>query len=168
MESVWEEFIESSTKGAGLSEVNDRRKKPVLHKDIVIIGGGIAGVLCAHMLAEAGKTVCLLEAENLFCGVTKNTTAHVNALQGVLQDIPSGKMRRAYLKSQVEAVRGIESLVKAYNIDCDFKLEESFLFGSRKKLFKEYKMLTKLGANVTVNENQELPLGKSNTIVMKE
>jgi glycine/D-amino acid oxidase-like deaminating enzyme/nitrite reductase/ring-hydroxylating ferredoxin subunit len=57
-----------------------RRYAPLaadLQVDVAIIGGGITGLTCAVLLAEAGKRVALLERRQLGAGVTGHTTAHV-------------------------------------------------------------------------------------------
>ena len=46
-----------------------------LRTDVLVIGGGMAGILCAHMLQKAGIDYALVEANRLGWGITKNTTA---------------------------------------------------------------------------------------------
>ena len=43
--------------------------------DVLIIGAGMAGILCAHMLREAGVDCILVEARRICEGTTGNTTA---------------------------------------------------------------------------------------------
>ena len=61
MESVWQ-------------KTDDRIKYPSLKKDIdtevLVIGGGMAGILCARKLQDAGKKVVLVEAERIGSGIT--------------------------------------------------------------------------------------------------
>ena len=45
-----------------------------LKTDVLVIGGGIAGILCAHQLKEAGVDYALVEANRLCSGITANTT----------------------------------------------------------------------------------------------
>ena len=52
--------------------------------DILIIGGGIAGLLCAWELHKAGADYLLVEAKELCSGVTGNTTAKITAQHGIL------------------------------------------------------------------------------------
>ena len=42
------------------------RLEEYIDRDIVVIGGGIAGYLTAFRLTEAGQSVTLLEADRLF------------------------------------------------------------------------------------------------------
>lgn len=46
--------------------------------DVLIIGGGIAGVLCAYFLQERGVDYLLVEADHICSGITGNTTAKLH------------------------------------------------------------------------------------------
>ena len=45
--------------------------------DVLIIGGGIAGILCAYKLIRAGVDCMLVEADRICGGITGNTTAKI-------------------------------------------------------------------------------------------
>jgi glycine/D-amino acid oxidase-like deaminating enzyme len=48
-----------------------------LHVDVLVVGGGITGITAAYLLKKAGKTVALVEREELAVRDTGHTTAHV-------------------------------------------------------------------------------------------
>lgn len=50
--------------------------------DVVVAGGGLAGIATALVLARAGMEVVVVEAERVGARTTGNTTAKVSALQG--------------------------------------------------------------------------------------
>ena len=52
--------------------------------DVLIIGGGIAGVLCALELQNAGVDYILAEADCIGKGVTENTTAKITSQHGLI------------------------------------------------------------------------------------
>src|SRR6185437_12948381 len=58
-----------------------KKNFPPLRKDaavdVAIVGGGIAGILSAYMLAKKGVTVAVLEASSLGAGATMLTTAFI-------------------------------------------------------------------------------------------
>ncbi len=121
--------------------------------DIVIVGGGIAGVLTAYQLAETGHKVTLLEAESLYAGTTHNTTAHMDSIHGYLYaDLikQSAKKAALYFQSQNEAIDEYERLIKKHNINCHFSRSDSVLFSKKNcdKLKAEYQALKAIGADV--------------------
>jgi len=52
--------------------------------DVLIIGGGMAGILCAYMLGQAGVNYVLVEANRIGNGITKNTTAKITVQHGLI------------------------------------------------------------------------------------
>src|ERR671917_231120 len=54
--------------------------------DVVVIGGGLAGLTTALLLKEAGKTVAVVEARRIVQGVTGHTTAKLTSLHGLIYD----------------------------------------------------------------------------------
>ena len=69
MESLWEQ-----TSGhTGFCHLEQDAKT-----DVLIIGGGIAGVLCAYLLHQAGVLYLLLEAETI-ARDHQNTTAKITS-----------------------------------------------------------------------------------------
>ena len=50
-----------------------------LEVDVVVIGGGIMGITTAYLLKQAGRSVALLERDQLARVDTGNTTAHLTA-----------------------------------------------------------------------------------------
>ena len=66
MESIWENNI----KKIKFDSLNGNT-----NTDVLIIGGGITGILCAYKLKTAGVDCMLVEAKEICCGITKNTTA---------------------------------------------------------------------------------------------
>ena len=77
MNSIWQETAEPP-RFASL-----REKKTT---DVLIIGGGIAGILCAYKLKNAGMDCMLLEAAAICGGITKNTTAKITISHSLLYD----------------------------------------------------------------------------------
>jgi len=151
--SVWQKYItRQPSKPAGSNDF-----------DTVVVGGGIAGILCAYMLSDSGHKVTLIEAHKLLSGVTSNTTAHVSAFQPIYQDIPTNKKRRLYFQSQINAVEGIAKLISELKIDCDFKRADSWVFAESdryiKDLKKEYKVLRKFHAPVEYHGSRQMSIG---------
>ena len=129
--------------------------------DVLIIGGGMAGILCAHFLQEQGVDYVLAEGREICSGVTKNTTAKITSQHGLIyQKIAKQRgmeMAAMYLGANQTAVRAYGELAK--EIDCDFERKTNYVYSlkSRKKLEKEAKILTKIGLDNIFVEYTELP-----------
>ncbi|MDE7264675.1 MAG: FAD-dependent oxidoreductase, partial [Clostridia bacterium] len=127
-------------------------------RDVVVIGGGIAGFLCAYFLAEEGQKVTLLEADRLFSGTTCNTTAKITYNQGSgYADLFMRYGRRTaeqYYRSQKEAMEKYAELVEKYKIDCDFEEVDGYIFSDKESrpLSKSCGLLQSFGAKCEMIE----------------
>ena len=54
--------------------------------DVLIIGGGLCGILCAYFLKRAGVDYILVEGNKIASGITKNTTAKITSQHGLIYD----------------------------------------------------------------------------------
>ena len=52
--------------------------------DVLIVGGGMAGILCAYFLEKQGIDYVLVEGRTICSGVTKNTTAKITSQHGLI------------------------------------------------------------------------------------
>lgn len=131
-----------------------------IHTDVLIIGGGIAGILCARQLAQAGLSCVLVEADRVCGGITKNTTAKITVQHGL---IFSKLIKKFGLEKAKQYLDANEAALREYRrlcggIDCDFEEKDSFVYslGDRKKIDDEIEALLKL--NYPVGFQAELPL----------
>lgn len=98
--------------------------------DVLVIGGGMAGVLIAHQLKRAGIHCVLAEASTLASGITKNTTAKIASQHGLvyrnlLKRFGPEGARLYYLANQ-NAVEDFRRLCQ--RLDCDFCEQDHFVF----------------------------------------
>ncbi len=138
--------------------------------DVLIIGGGMAGILCGHRLKNAGVDYVIAEAKRILGGVTQCTTAKVTCHHGAVFDKMITRygveQSKLYLRGQQTAVAQIRAL--AQNIDCDFEDTVSYVYSrtDRKKIEKEVKALEKLGAPVGFTTETELPFPVAGAVKM--
>ena len=98
--------------------------------DVLIIGGGIAGVLCAYLLHQAGVLYLLLEAETIGGGITKNTTAKITSQHGLIYDklirkFGAGQAKQ-YLDANEAALQKYRELCRG--MDCDFEEKTAYVY----------------------------------------
>lgn len=159
MTSLWEQTWEH-TNFAPLE--GDR------NTDVLIIGGGMTGVLCAYWLHHAGVPYILAEAETVCSGITKNTTAKLTSQHGLIYDKLIGTlgMERAkgYLSANQEALQKYRLLCR--NIDCDFEEKSAYVYAlhDRRKLEQELTALEKLGFQGEFTEHLPLPFSTAGAV----
>jgi len=156
--SYWIDSIQTGTRCTQLSENADA--------DVVIIGGGIAGMSIAYCLSRSGKKIILVDDGYLGSGETGRTTAHlVAALDDRyydLQDLFGESDLKLIAASHNEAIDFIESTVKNEKIDCGFRRLDGYLFlhptDKKQSLEKEFEAAKKAGLDVElINHVYEIP-----------
>ena len=65
-----------------------------LKTDVLVIGGGITGLLCAWMLKRAGADCAVVEAGRICGGTTGGTTGKITAQHGLITGGCSGNSAR--------------------------------------------------------------------------
>lgn len=131
--------------------------------DAVVIGAGMAGILCAYRLMQNGVNTVVLEASRIGSGQTKNTTAKITSQHGLIYSkiINNFGLKAAhnYALANTIAIDEYEKIVKKNKMDCDFKRASSFLYtkADNDKINDEYKAAKELGINANLTDNTELP-----------
>ena len=101
-----------------------------LKTDVLIIGGGMAGILCAYMLEKEGVDYALVEAETICSGITGNTTAKITSQHGLIYDKLvhefSVEEARMYLSANEAALEKDRELCA--DIDREFETKDSYVY----------------------------------------
>lgn len=136
--------------------------------EVLVIGGGITGVLCAHRLKRADVDCILVEADKVCSGITQNTTAKITLQHGLIYDqlitrFGEDKARR-YLTAQRMALEEYRGLCE--EIACDYRVRDSFVYslGQRGKLERETAALNRLGCQADFVEKIELPFSVAGAV----
>jgi glycine/D-amino acid oxidase-like deaminating enzyme len=124
--------------------------------DVVVIGGGIAGLSVAYELAAAGQSVVVLDRGLIGGGMTCRTTAHLaSTTDDSYQELIRKRgleCARLWFDSQACAVSRIEQVLCAERIDCDFARVDGYLFlaadGDRALLERELDAARNVGMDV--------------------
>ncbi len=163
MESIW---LKSKIKKPEFEEL-----KRDIKTDVLIIGGGITGILCAYMLRRAGADCVVLEADRICNGITKNTTAKITCQHGLIYDKMikrfGAEKAQLYLEAQNTALKQYRDMSK--DIECDFEESDSFVYSrrSREKIEKEVTALNKIGCHAEFTSSLPLPFLVEGAVKMK-
>lgn len=130
--------------------------------DVLIIGGGMAGLLCAWYLKNSGVDALLIESDRICSGVTRNTTAKITSQHGLiyqklLQEFDADTAN-LYWHANEEALNRYSSLAKT--IDCGFVHKDNYIFAadSPEKLELEMKALEQSRIPAIFTQNLDLPV----------
>ena len=130
--------------------------------DVLIIGGGIAGILTAYLLHEKGVRYVLVEKERICSGTTGNTTAKITFQHGLIYDkilkSDGTEAARKYLAANRAAFDKYAELCG--KTDCDYEIKDNYVYSTddRRKLEKEVEALEKIGYIADLCENVPLPV----------
>lgn len=139
--------------------------------DVLIIGGGIAGVLTVYLLKKAGVDCVLVEKERICSGVTGNTTAKITLQHGLCYHkiVKSYGVEAAqmYYAANKEALETFKRLCEGK--DCDFKLQDNFVYSvsDRKKLEREMTALENIGCPAELFEHLPLPISTAGGVCVR-
>lgn len=163
MDSLWKE----TTPAPAFSTMSGSMKT-----DVLIIGGGMAGLLCAHMLRKAGVDCMLVEAAKICDGVTGDTTSKITLQHGLIYDklIRQFGYEKAqmYLQAQEKACTEYERLCR--NIACDYEKQDSYVYSinDRTKIANEITALNRLGCKAHFSRAEQLPFSTAGAVRVKD
>lgn len=136
--------------------------KGEISTDVLVIGGGLCGILCAYFLQKAGVDYVLVEGNRIASGITKNTTAKITSQHGLIyskliNDFGRENARK-YLEANQNALREYERLCES--IECDFEKRSAYTYSlnDRQKIMDELEAVNSLGFKANFTEKTELPL----------
>ena len=142
-----------------------------LKTEVLIIGGGMAGLLCAFQLSRVGIPCVLVEADTICSGITKNTTAKITSQHGLIYDKLIRQFgiekARLYLEANQAALEQYRTLCR--NIHCDFEEKDAFVYSidNRQKIDQELMALDKLGFTSQFAADLPLPFSVAGAICFK-
>lgn len=162
MESIWTKQVKMPRFEALSGDIRT---------DVLVIGGGIAGVLCASQLKNAGIDCVVAEAGSLCGGVTRYTTAKITCQHGLIYHKIARRYgtetARLYYRAQKEALEAYA--VGCRGVDCDFSRQDSYVYSldSREKIQNEVVTLNKIGCTATFESGVNLPFSVAGAVKME-
>jgi len=111
--------------------------------DVVVIGGGIAGLTTAWLLKQQGKRVAVVEMHRLLTGQTGQTTAHLTELldtpySTLISDFGEEGARMAASSSRA-AIEQIATLIDELGVDCGFQRVPMFRYAETEDELRDLK-----------------------------
>lgn len=147
------------------------------HYDAVIVGGGIAGALCAYSLSKENLNIAVIDKGKMGAGSTLANTGLLHytndiMLQDLIIQIGAAKAVRFYQMCK-EAIFHLGEVAKTLPFSCEFASRRTIYFASEEKdfsrLVKEYETLERyrLGAELWTRTEIEknFPFSKPAAII---
>ena len=138
-----------------------------LSVDVVVAGGGIAGITAAYLLRQAGRSVALIDSKRILHGATGYTTAKITAAQGItytnLQRNFGEEGARLYADANLRALERIAHIVEEESIECEFERKPNYVYcerpDERSQIEDEVEAARKAGLAAELVEETPLPYG---------
>ena len=140
--------------------------------EVLVIGGGMAGMLCALELHARGVDVILVEGQTIGSGTTRGTTAVLSAQHDTLYSTLIRRFgeekARLYLEANLWALARFRAL--SQKIPCDFEEKPSFMYSQNDAQFlrREVECVRRLGFPAQFVKKTHLPFEIAGAVLYPE
>lgn len=159
MKSIWEKNVDIPLFSALEQDISTQ---------VLVIGGGLAGLLCAYRLSQQGIDCVLIEADQICRKVSGHTTAKVTSQHGLvyhkLLRRYGARTARLYWLMNQEAITQYSDLSR--KLDFDFQKANNYIFdsGDPEKMTKELEALSRLEIPASFVRPLPIPTGEQGGI----
>lgn len=163
MRSLWNETV-------------TRHEFPTLESDVetdvLIIGGGIAGILTAYFLQQNDVPYILVEKDRICGGTTGNTTAKITFQHGLCYHkmLQSSGLEKADMYLQANRMAFGKYAALCSEIDCGYEIKNNYVYATddRQKLEDEISALSKIGYNAVFAKDLPLPINTVGAVCFED
>jgi glycine/D-amino acid oxidase-like deaminating enzyme/nitrite reductase/ring-hydroxylating ferredoxin subunit len=114
-----------------------------LSVDVVVVGGGIAGLSAAWELTERGRRVAVLDSGRVAAGITGYTTAKLSSqhtlIYGRLARERGEDAAALYARSQQEALQRVAEIAGQLGVDCELEWVPSITYTTAGQRVDEFR-----------------------------
>ena len=140
--------------------------------DVLIIGGGIAGILTAYFLQQNDVPYVLVEKDRICGGTTGNTTAKITFQHGLCYHkmLQSSGLERADMYLQANRMAFGKYAALCREIDCGYEIKNNYVYATddRQKLEDEISALSKIGYNAVFAKDLPLPVNTVGAVCFED
>ena len=165
MQSIWKESCNIPPRPA---------LKEDIQADTVVIGAGMAGLLTAYLLQQAGRRVIVLEAEHIGFGQTGRTTAKITCQHGAIYHKLMKEFDETtaglYARANLQAIYDYRTLIERKNIPCEFEQLPALLYSTLNTgiLDQEWEAAHSVGIDCAMVRQTALPFPTTSALQFAE
>lgn len=134
--------------------------------DVVIVGAGMAGILCAYLLHDQNLSIALIDSGRIIGGTTSHTTAKITSQHGLIYDKIKNQMgvelAQQYAEANENAIVQIKNIIDKHKIDCNFSPQSSYVYAEDEenimKIENEVKATSELGIKSSFIDEIPFPI----------
>jgi len=149
----------------------DRKAPPLpplegaLNTDVVVVGGGMMGLMCARTLRARGQGVCLVEAETCGAGASGRSSGLITPdseleLRDLVRQFGTQEAPKLW-QFALGGVNAIRQAVLEDQIDCDMQVQDALFVaatgGGAQVISAEYAARSAFGFSSTIYSRESLP-----------
>ena len=141
-----------------------------LKKDAVVVGGGMAGLLTAARLRQAGLDTVVIERETIASGVTAGTTAKITSQHGLIYDKLIRRFgherARQYAHANQRAIDHFWEMAAEIGAQCAMQEMDAYVYSTSggTKTQREAAAAQSLGIPASLVAKTDLPFPVTNAV----
>lgn len=99
--------------------------------DVLIVGAGMSGLLCAYQLQHKFDRVVIIESDEIASGASGRNTGKLTSQHGFnyqkILNFHGIEKTRLYYEENEQAIQGIKKIIDEYAIECDYQMKDSIV-----------------------------------------